>query len=95
LKQKKQKKENVMSFISKKLLGGLLLTSIIPATLLLTSCSSTVEEPFEIGISEDTEKYYGEKITEHSFSTPEKVIRKTMLITAGGLVNDKSFNQSV
>ena len=84
-----------MSFISKKLLGGLLLTSIIPATLLLTSCSSTVEEPFEIGISEDTEKYYGEKITEHSFSTPEKVIRKTMLITAGGLVNDKSFNQSV
>ena len=84
-----------MNFISKKLLGGLLLTSIIPATLLLTSCSTAVEEHFENGITEDTEKYYGEKITEHSFSTPEKVIRKTMLITAGGLVNDKSFNQSV
>ena len=84
-----------MNFISKKLLGGLLLASVVPATLLFTSCSSTNEEPFDIGISEETEKYYGEKITEQSFVDPEKVIRKTMLITAGGLVNDKSFNQSV
>ena len=83
-----------MNFISKKILGGLLLASAIPATLLMTSCASTVDAPFETGITEDTEKYYGEKITEHSFTTPEKVIRKTMLITAGGLINDKAFNQS-
>ena len=84
-----------MNFIAKKILGGLLLAGIVPATLLLTSCSTSSEEPFDIGISKETEKYYGEKITEQSFVTPEKVMRKTMLITAGGLVNDKSFNQSV
>ena len=83
-----------MNFIAKKLLGGFSLISIIPTTLLLTSCNTTIEEPFESGITQDTEKYYGEKITEQSFVTPEKVMRKTMLITAGGLVNDKSFNQS-
>ncbi len=83
-----------MHFISKKLLKGFLLASIVPSVFFFTSCSPTLNDPFKNGISEETEKYYGEKITEQSFVAPEKVIRKTMLITAGGLVNDKSFNQS-
>ena len=81
-----------MKFISKKLLGGMLLTSFVPATLLLASCSTTDESSFDSGISKETGDYYGTKLKE---VTPAVKARKTMLITAGGLVNDKSFNQSV
>ena len=84
-----------MNFIAKKLLGGLLLTGIVPATLLLTSCSTNDEQPFDMGISESTKDYYGEKIATKASEAPEKVDRKTILITAAGRVNDKSFNQSV
>ena len=84
-----------MNFISKKLLGGLLLTGIVPAAFLLTSCSTSDEYPFDMGISEETSNYYGEKINAKASEAPEKTNRKTMLITAAGRVDDKSFNQSV
>ena len=86
-----------MNFIKKILLGGILVTTIIPATIVLSSCSTNGNESateFDLGIPQQTEEFYGEKITEMSFTNPNAVQRKTMLITAGGVVNDKSFNQS-
>ena len=86
-----------MSFVKKILLGGMLVTTIIPATILLSSCASDNSQNdsyFDLGIPQQTEEYYGEKITEMSFTNPDSIKRKTMLITAGGVVNDKSFNQS-
>ena len=86
-----------MSFAKKILLGGMLATTIIPATILLSSCASDNNQDnsqFELGIPQQTEEYYGEKITEMSFTNQIAIKRKTMLITAGGVVNDKSFNQS-
>ncbi len=81
-----------MKFISKKLLGGMLLTSVLPTALLLASCASNAEESvFDTGITQETENYYGQKLEAVS---PDVKVRKTILLTAGGSVNDKAFNQS-
>lgn len=85
-----------MSFIKKILLGGALSVLAVPATVLFVSCSTQENAPFDLGISEKTEAYYGEKIGSKLASDTDKTIvqRKTMLITAGGIVTDKSFNES-
>ncbi|MGL5643810.1 MAG: BMP family ABC transporter substrate-binding protein [Metamycoplasmataceae bacterium] len=85
-----------MSFIKKMLLGGALATLAVPASILLVSCSSESSEKFDIGISKATEDYYGRKLEDRLASATDKteVQRKTVLITAEGVVNDKSFNES-
>ena len=86
-----------MNFVKKIIFGGILTTTIIPATILLSSCASDNSQNdsyFDLGIPQQTEEYYGEKITEMSFTNPDSIKRKTMLITAGGGVDDKSFIQS-
>ena len=80
-----------MFTIKKTLSIGLLITTIIPSTILLTSCSK--ETIFNVDISEGVKSYYGSKITEQLATNPTSIHRKTMLITAGAPVNDKSFNQ--
>ncbi|MGL5643343.1 MAG: BMP family ABC transporter substrate-binding protein [Metamycoplasmataceae bacterium] len=84
-----------MSFVKKMLLGGSLATLVVPTTILLVSCSSTSEE-FDIGISKETEDYYGKKLEDKLATSLDKseVQRKTVLIVSEGVVNDKSFNES-
>ncbi len=79
--------------IKKVLSLGFLITAIIPSTILFTSCSTNNGEIFNVDISQATKTYYGEKITNKLNDDPISMNRKTMLITAGALVNDKSFNQ--
>ncbi|MGL5205376.1 MAG: BMP family ABC transporter substrate-binding protein [Metamycoplasmataceae bacterium] len=83
-----------MSFIKKMLLGGVLTTLAIPASIMLVSCSSS--DKFDIGISKETENYYGKKLEDKLAASSDKseVQRKTVLITTAGTVNDKSFNES-
>ena len=81
--------------IKKVLSLGFLITAIIPSATLFTSCSDTANngEIFNVDIPQETKTYYGEKITNKLNDDPVSMNRKTMLITAGALVNDKSFNQ--
>ncbi|MGL5617532.1 MAG: BMP family ABC transporter substrate-binding protein [Metamycoplasmataceae bacterium] len=85
-----------MSFIKKILLGGALATLAIPSSILLVSCSTENSDKFDIGISKETEDYYGKKLEDKLEETTDKSVvqRKTILITAEGRVNDKSFNES-
>ncbi|MGL5205380.1 MAG: BMP family ABC transporter substrate-binding protein [Metamycoplasmataceae bacterium] len=85
-----------MSFVKKMLLGGALATLAVPASILLVSCSSSDSDAFDIGISKETEEYYGKKLEDKLAASSDKseVQRKTILITAEGVVNDKSFNES-
>ncbi|MGL5732448.1 MAG: BMP family ABC transporter substrate-binding protein [Metamycoplasmataceae bacterium] len=85
-----------MSFIKKMLLGGALATLVVPTSILLVSCSSEDSEKFDLGISKATEDYYGKKLEDKLEASSDKSIvqRKTVLITAEGVVNDKSFNES-
>ncbi|MGL5643700.1 MAG: BMP family ABC transporter substrate-binding protein [Metamycoplasmataceae bacterium] len=83
-----------MNLVKKILLGGALITLAASASTFLVSCSSSVK--FDLGISEETENYYGKKLKEKLSSSSDKseVQRKTVLITAEGTINDKSFNES-
>ncbi|MGL5205377.1 MAG: BMP family ABC transporter substrate-binding protein [Metamycoplasmataceae bacterium] len=83
-----------MSFVKKMLLGGALATLAVPASIMLVSCSSS--DSFDIGVSKETEDYYGKKLEEKLASSSDKseVLRKTVLIVSEGVVNDKSFNES-
>ncbi|MGL6125073.1 MAG: BMP family ABC transporter substrate-binding protein [Metamycoplasmataceae bacterium] len=85
-----------MTFIKKILLGGAFATVVVPTTILMVSCSTSSNDTFDLGISEKTEAYYGQKLQEKLASDTDKSIvqRKTVLITAGGRVDDKSFNES-
>ncbi|MGL5308681.1 MAG: BMP family ABC transporter substrate-binding protein, partial [Metamycoplasmataceae bacterium] len=85
-----------MSFVKKMLLGGAIATLAVPASILLVSCSSNESDKFDIGISKQTEEYYGAKLEERlNFVNDKSIVqRKTLLITAEGVVNDKSFNES-
>ncbi|MGL5590750.1 MAG: BMP family ABC transporter substrate-binding protein [Metamycoplasmataceae bacterium] len=85
-----------MSFVRKMLLGGALATLAIPATIMLVSCSSESSDKFDIGISKETENYYGKKLEDKLALSSDKseVQRKTVLIIAEGVINDKSFNES-
>ena len=83
-----------MNFVKKIIFGGILTTTIIPATILLSSCASDGSEVFDLGISDQTKEYYGQKIATKLLNNPDSIRRKTMLITAGGGVDDKSFIQS-
>lgn len=71
------------------------LSIIVPSTLFLSSCTQTKKEKTHNLIKDEKpfEKYYGAKVAAKLSSDPTTVQRKTILITAGALVNDKSFNQ--
>jgi hypothetical protein len=79
--------------IKKALSLGLLITTVIPSAIMLTSCSNSKEEIFNVDISDAVKTHYGNQIAAKLETNPESVQRKTMLITAGAAVNDKSFNQ--
>lgn len=78
--------------ITKKLLLGLGALSFVTLPILsFVSCSSdSKESPFDLGIADEVKSFYGDKLN----SLPVENKKRVMLITAGGKVNDKSFNQS-
>ncbi|MDK2819713.1 MAG: BMP family ABC transporter substrate-binding protein, partial [Mycoplasmataceae bacterium] len=85
-----------MNLRKKMLLGGVSVSMFVPATIILASCGTTENSEFDLGISNELKEYYGQKLeTKLNESTDKKdVQRSSILITAGGVVNDKSFNQS-
>ena len=85
-----------MNLRKKILLGGASISIFGPAAFVLASCGSTEQSEFDLGISNELKEYYGQKLaTKLNESTDkQEVQRSSILITAGGVVNDKSFNQS-
>ncbi len=74
-----------------KLLLGLGTVSAVAFPFLSAVSCGTVNDPFDTGIDNGTENYYGAELSKLAPENKQSVV----LITALGKVNDKSFNQSI